>query len=99
MARPRRVDMAMVAQAQALAVEGKTVDDLRCAQAVLLPGLLGATLEQTAAVLGVGRATVPRFQSRLRDRWPGLRVRNAVGGPSPSGDDPGGGALHSSSRG
>jgi transposase len=68
MARPRRVDMAMVAQAQALAVEAKTVDDLRCAQAVLLPALLDATLEQTAAVLGVGRATVARYQSRLRDR-------------------------------
>lgn len=68
MARPRRVDMAMVAQAQALAVEAKTVDDLRCAQAVLLPALLDATLEQTAAALGVGRATVARYQSRLRER-------------------------------
>lgn len=68
MARPRRIDMAMVAQAQALAIEAKTLDDLRCAQAVLLPALLDATLEQTAAALGVGRATVARYQSRLRER-------------------------------
>jgi hypothetical protein len=33
--------------------------------AVLLPALFGATLEQTAAVLGVGRATMPRFQAAL----------------------------------
>ncbi|HET7867115.1 MAG TPA: winged helix-turn-helix domain-containing protein, partial [Burkholderiaceae bacterium] len=68
MARPRRVDMELVAQAQALALEAKTVDDLRCAQAVLLPGLLEASLEQTAVVLGIGRATVARYQTRLREQ-------------------------------
>jgi transposase len=68
MARPRREDMALVAQAQALAIEATSVDELRCAQAVLLPALLDATLEQTAAALGVARATVARYQTRLRDR-------------------------------
>lgn len=68
MARPRRVDMELVAQAQALAMEAQTVEDLRCAQAVLLPALLDATLEQTAAVLGIGRATVARRQARMRER-------------------------------
>ena len=68
MARPRRVDMGLVAQAQALALEANSLDELRSAQAVLLPALLDATLEQTAAVLGVGRATVARYQSRLRKR-------------------------------
>ncbi len=68
MARPRRIDMGMVAQAQALVLEARSVDELRCAQAVLLPAMLDATLEQTAAVLGVGRATVARYQSRLRQR-------------------------------
>lgn len=68
MARPRRVDKGLVAQAQALALEAKTVDDLRCAQAVLLPGLLEATLEQTAVVLGIGRATVARYRTRLREQ-------------------------------
>jgi hypothetical protein len=44
------------------------VEDLRCAQAVLLPALLDATLEDTAAALGVGRATVARLQGLLRRR-------------------------------
>ena len=68
MARPRRVDMGWVAQAQAAALEASDLQALRCAQSVLLPALLGATLEQTAAVLGVGRATVPRLQARLRQQ-------------------------------
>jgi hypothetical protein len=37
----------------------RMVKDLRCPLAVLLATLLEATLEQTAAVMGVGRATVP----------------------------------------
>ncbi len=63
--------MGLVAQAQALALEAETVAELRTAQAVLLPALLDATLEQTAAVLGIGRATVARFQARLRQRVAG----------------------------
>ena len=66
MARPRLIDMGLVAQAQFLAIEAKTLDELRCAQAVLLPAMLNATLEDTAAALGIGRATVPRLQARLR---------------------------------
>ena len=54
--------MGLVEHAHALAMEAQSLEDLRCAQAVLLPALLGATLEQTAAVLGVGRATVARCQ-------------------------------------
>ena len=68
MARPRQIDMGLVAQAQALAVEAQTLEDLRCAQAVLLPALLDATLEDAAAALGVGRATVARLQALLRRR-------------------------------
>ena len=68
MARPRQVDMALVAQAQALAIEATALEDLRCAQAVLLPAMFDATLEDTAAALGVGRATVGRLQARLRRR-------------------------------
>ena len=68
MARPRRVDKELVAQAQALAMEAQTLDELRCAQAVLLPALLDATLEQTGAALGVGRATVARYQARMRQK-------------------------------
>jgi transposase len=68
MSRPRRVDMDLVGKAQALAAQATTLEELRCAQAVLIPALLDATLEETAAVLGVGRATAARYQSRLRDR-------------------------------
>ena len=64
MARPRQIDMALVAQAQALAIEAATLEDLRFAQAVLLPAMFDATLEDTAAALGVGRATVVRLQAR-----------------------------------
>ncbi|MSU27950.1 MAG: hypothetical protein EXS27_08550 [Pedosphaera sp.] len=39
---------------------------MRRAQALLLPALLGATLAQTAAAMGVGRATVTRLQAAFR---------------------------------
>jgi hypothetical protein len=68
MARPRHVDMVLAAQAQALVIEAATVEDLRSAQAVLLPALLDATLDETAAALGVGRASVVRLQALLRRR-------------------------------
>lgn len=68
MARPRNIDMELVAQAQALVIEAATVEDLRNAQAVLLPALLDATLDETAMALGVGRATVVRLQALLRQR-------------------------------
>lgn len=45
--------------------------ELRAAQAVLLPALAGTTLEQTAKVLGVGRATVSRLQGAFRQREQG----------------------------
>jgi transposase len=43
---------------------------------VLLPALFGATLEQTATVLGVGRATVARLQTTFR--------KQKLAGPDPS---------------
>lgn len=66
MVRPRRIDMELVTQAQMLAIEATSLHELRCAQAVLLPAMLGATLEDTAAALGIGRASVGRLQARLR---------------------------------
>jgi transposase len=60
--------MRLVEHAKQLAQKATTADELRCAQAVLLPGLLSATLEQTATVLGVGRATVGRYQAKVRRR-------------------------------
>jgi transposase len=68
MARPRLVDWRLVEHAKVLASRAQTADELRCAQAVLLPALLSATLEQTATALGVGRATVGRYQGKVRAR-------------------------------
>jgi transposase len=68
MARPRSLEPRLVEHAKRLAAQAQSVEDLRCAQAVLLPALLGATLEQTAAALGVGRATVGRCQAKVRRR-------------------------------
>ena len=68
MGRPRLLDVRVVENAKMLALQAGTVDELRCAQAVLLPALLDATLEQTATALGVGRATVARYQAKVRRR-------------------------------
>src|SRR6266498_2127759 len=68
MARPRKIDSDLVAQAQAVAAGAGDVHELRMAQAVLLPALAQMTLQAVAKVLGVGRATVARLQARFRQR-------------------------------
>lgn len=68
MARPRFLDPRLAEHAKRLAAQAATAEELRCAQAVLLPALLGATLEQTASALGVGHATVSRYQAKVRRR-------------------------------
>jgi transposase len=82
MARPRRIDNALVAKARQVVARTADIEQLRAAQAVLLPAVASATLEQTAAILGVGRATVVRLQHRFsqsvgpatkRPRWGGRR--------------------------
>lgn len=83
MSRPRRIDQRLVVRAQAALAQATNVNELRAAQAILLPALAHTTLEQTAALLGVGRASVPRLQWRFREglepggppraRWGGRR--------------------------
>src|ERR1035437_9189695 len=51
MARPRRIDPLIEKRAQLAAATSTSVESLRQCQAVLLPALFGATLEQTANVL------------------------------------------------
>ena len=80
MARPRRIDQLVVQRAQLTAATSTSVDSLRQCQAVLLPALFGATLEQTAAVLGVGRATVARLQTAFRKNRPGPTPSRNWGG-------------------
>ena len=76
MARPRQIDPLVVKRAQLTVAASTSVESLRECQAVLLPALFGATLEQTALVLGVGRATVARLQTTFRKKKPA--------GPTPS---------------
>jgi len=71
MARPRKTDQKLVASARQVVRQTQNTLELRQALAVLLPAELNATLEQTALVLGVGRATVPRLQSAFRQRCRG----------------------------
>jgi transposase len=66
MARPRRIDLGLVTEAQVAVAQASSLSEFRAAQAVLLPALLGASLTQTATLLGVGRATVARLQGRFR---------------------------------
>lgn len=66
MARPRRIDSDLVAHAQAVVAQTQDLRELRTAQAILLPAVAHLTLEQSATVLGVGRRTVARLQSRFR---------------------------------
>ena len=85
MARPRQVDMGLVAQAQILALEAETLEDLRCAQAVLVPALLDATLEETAAVMGLGVPRCPDTKRVCASGWgsPRSRRQNGAVGAGP----------------
>jgi transposase len=83
MSRPRHIDSKLVVQAQAVLSQATRANELRAAQAILLPALAHTTLEQTAALLGVSRASVARLQQRFREglqtaasprrRWGGRR--------------------------
>src|SRR2546422_364668 len=68
MARPRKIDSDLVAQAQQVAARTGDIQELRMAQAILLPALAHMTLKAAGKVLGVGRATVARLQARFRRR-------------------------------
>jgi transposase len=66
MSRPRHIDWKLVSKAQAIVAKTADIRQLKAAQAVLLPALSGTTLEQTASLLGVGRASVHRLQRQFR---------------------------------
>ena len=80
MARPRITDEPLVASARQVAQQTQDIRQLRRALAVLLPAELNASLEQTATVLGVGRATVSRLQAGFRQRGEVGRRRQGWGG-------------------
>jgi len=66
MPRPRHIDSKLVSKAQTVILQTTDIRHLKAAQAVLLPALAGTTLEQTASLLGVGRASVHRLQQQFR---------------------------------
>lgn len=71
MARPRHIDQGLVAKARQVVSTTQDIEQYRQALAVLLPAELGPSLEKTASVLGVGRATVNRLQRRFGQRIKG----------------------------
>lgn len=80
MARPTTIDQALVQKAQTLVARTTDLQILREAQSILLPALHGTTLEQTASLLGVSRATVHRLQTRFRAKCRGRFVAKSHGG-------------------
>lgn len=66
MSRPRQIDWKLVSKAQSVVLKATDLRQLKTAQAVLLPALAGTSLERTAALLGVGRASVHRLQQQFR---------------------------------
>ena len=68
MARPRIIDEQVVASARQVVHQTQDLREFRQALAVLLPTELNTSLEQTARMIGVGRATVARLQSDFRRR-------------------------------
>jgi transposase len=80
MARPTIIDRELVQKAQTLVAQTTDLQELREAQSILLPALHGATLEETASLLGVSRATVHRLQTRFRKKSRGTFVPRSHGG-------------------
>jgi len=80
MARPKRIDEELVQKAQTLVAQTTDLQELREAQSILLPALHDTTLEETASLLGVSRATVHRLQSRFRKKSRGIFAGESHGG-------------------
>jgi transposase len=80
MARPLKIDNELVQKAQTVAASSATLHELREAQSILMPALYGSTLEQTASMLGVSRATVNRLQTTFRKKCCGDYVPKTHGG-------------------
>lgn len=68
MSRPPKNNHRFVKRAQEVIRACSCLDEFRAAQSILIPQMLGATLDQTASLLGVSRATVHRLQKAFRAR-------------------------------
>jgi len=80
MARPKRIDEELVQKAQRVVAQTADLQELREAQSILLPALHATTLEETASLLGVSRASVHRLQTRFRKKSRGTYVAKSHGG-------------------
>jgi transposase len=77
MARPIRISVKVVARARQVVKATDDLDEFRAALAVLLPAEAGLTQERTAAMLGVGTASINRLQKRIgSERGASPRARN-----------------------
>ena len=81
MARPFTGNGETVEIAQIAITQASTLDELRQAQAVLLPLLYGLSLEQTAQAIGVSVG----WACQLRRRFINGRFSGASGAPTPGG--------------
>lgn len=81
MARPATGSEPAIQAAQSAILQATSIDELRQAQAVLLPLLYGLSLEQTAQVIGVS----PGWACQLRCRFIAGRYAGAAGAPAPGG--------------
>jgi len=75
MARPRKIDRRAVQRARQVVGRTRDANELRQALAILLPVERDSTLEETAYLLGVSRATVARLQVGFRNRGSALPSR------------------------
>ena len=66
--RPRHINSELVLKAKQVVAHTTDINELKAAQSVLLPALAETTLEETASLLGVGRASVHRLQQQFRQR-------------------------------
>lgn len=66
MSRLATFEKRVISSALKAAAQAQTIEQLRAAQAVLLPALHGLTMEQTGEAIGVSRASVGRLQQQSR---------------------------------
>jgi len=64
----------------ALAAEARTIEELRLAQSIILPGLYGMSVYETSQVIGKSRATVTRLQHEFREQRRGETPRRELWG-------------------
>jgi len=66
MSRSAKFTERQISTAKALLQQANTAEDIRTAQAILLPVVHGLTMDEAGIAMGVSRATVGRLQQRIR---------------------------------